>query len=149
MKKKATKIVIAMAASAMLLVGTAFAAGAEPVGKNMTGEGLGQGVTKHFITDFLAIDPFEARQFRSQGLSMVEIAEQKGVSESTLIDAVVEFKTENMGETCIVEDVREKITANLTKAPAPRANANPAELSTGEHRGEPVYNQMRGQARGW
>jgi len=53
MKNKLTKVAVTMVAGAVLFVGTAFAAEEVTLGKNMTGQGLGQGSTKYFISDFL------------------------------------------------------------------------------------------------
>lgn len=149
MKNKLTKVAVTMVAGAVLFVGTAFAAEEVTLGKNMTGQGLGQGSTKYFISDFLMMDPFKLRAERSAGLSMVAIAEKQGVSGDALIDAVVEFRSNNLGETCVVEDVRAKVTNNLTQAPTPKANANPIRMQMGERAGEQIGGQMRGQARGW
>lgn len=143
-------IITGLVVGAMLLTGATFAAADDaPLGLKMTGEGLGQGETKYFISDFLLMEPIDLRLARRAGNSMVAVAESQGVPGAVLINAVVDYKINEVGVACEVEDVRAKVTANLTAEPVSQGQAAQVRAQQGEHVGEPVENQMNGQARGW
>lgn len=149
MNNKFKKVVVGITMGAMLVTGAAFAADEPYLGKNMTGAGVGQGVTKFVIADFLMMDPFAIRAERRAGLSYVEIAENQGLSGTDLIATVVASKEAIAPETCTEEDIVEKVTANMNKAPQPKSQAIQKRELAGEQSGAAVTGQMKGQARGW
>ncbi|MGF7186843.1 hypothetical protein GGQ84_002977 [Desulfitispora alkaliphila] len=122
MKKKLKKIVVTAIAGTLLVAGSANMAVADDGvrGKNMNGFGLSQGLTKQFVMDYLNLDIDAFRNERREGLSTVEISENRGVPGDELINAVVEFRSDNLAEGCTIEMAEEKITENLNRAPEPK-----------------------------
>jgi hypothetical protein len=133
--KKSFMVTVVLALVFLLSVPAVMAAGnGEPWSRNAApgSMGIGQGTTRAFISALLKLDIAALREARSTGSSMVEIAEAQDVSADSLLQAVVDFRTEQLqqlvaegriaaeqAEQCL-DKMTEKIKTNLERAPMPR-----------------------------
>ncbi|OEF96535.1 hypothetical protein [Desulfuribacillus alkaliarsenatis] len=146
MKSKISIVTTVLIIGALLFVGTAFAndergylgfgKGYGMMGGGMKSGGMMGGGMKsggmmgneagsmhNFIAEYLEMDPFEIREYHRAGLSMVQIAEEAGVTAEQLIDAVVEYKENNPVASCVLldeENIRERVTEMLNVEPGQR-----------------------------